>query len=244
MPLPSLYIITGGSRGLGAALVRLAADDGETVISVSRTAPPLGEHLPCDLADPEAAATAVNSMLRERAGDGFDAYVLINNAGTIQPIGTSYGAADVVHSLSVNLAAHIAITHVFVEALSAITSRKLVVNISSGAAVKPYHGWILYCAAKAGLEHFGRVLALEQSSAEAPVDVVNVNPGIIDTGMQAEIRATTRECFPQLDRFTAFHANGDLAPANDVASKLIAGIRSGRTYNGRTVGLEELSNVV
>ncbi len=236
--MSGLYIITGGSAGLGAALVKFVCHNGDTAISISRTAPQFGKHLVCDLSNTESSASAVSEMFQDITKDKFDEYILINNAGTIQPIGTKYETAEIIANMSINLISHIAITKVFVDRLSTIMSRKLVINITSGAALKPHHGWSLYCAAKAGLEHFGRTLALEQKNVNAPVDVVNINPGIINTKMQEEIRNASCESFPEVDRFKAFYENNALSSPDKAAERIIASIHSGKKFAGQTVNLE------
>ena len=65
-----------------------------------------------------------------------------------------------------------------------------VVNISSGAASSPYAGWSVYCASKAGLDHFTRCVGLEQRGQAFPVTCIALAPGVIDTGMQEVIRAS------------------------------------------------------
>jgi NAD(P)-dependent dehydrogenase (short-subunit alcohol dehydrogenase family) len=75
----------------------------------------------------------------------------------------------------------------------------VLVNISSGAAVKPYAGWAAYCASKAAVDQLTRVVALE----EAPhgLRAVALSPGLVDTDMQAAIRASDEATFPEVDRF-------------------------------------------
>ena len=65
---------------------------------------------------------------------------------------------------------------------------KRILNISSGAGRNPYEGWGAYCTTKAGLDHFSRVVAMEQANEQYPVEIVSIAPGIIDTDMQATIR--------------------------------------------------------
>src|SRR5690606_15001534 len=73
------------------------------------------------------------------------------------------------------------------------------VNITSGAAARAYAGWAAYCAAKAAVDHATRVVALEE--ADSGLRAFAVAPGVVDTDMQALIRATPPERFPSVDRF-------------------------------------------
>jgi NAD(P)-dependent dehydrogenase (short-subunit alcohol dehydrogenase family) len=66
--------------------------------------------------------------------------------------------------------------------------RGRIINLSSGAALRPLEGWSAYCAAKAGLAMLTRSLALEYG--EAGIRAFGFAPGVVDTDMQAEIRAS------------------------------------------------------
>ncbi len=92
----------------------------------------------------------------------------------------------------------------------------------------------MYCAAKAGLDNYVRSVAVEQAGAAHPVACVNFGPGVIDTGMQAEIRATAPELFPDVERFRALKENAQLRSADNVAAavlRLLAGdVENGRRY--------------
>lgn len=238
----SLYLITGGSRGLGAALVKLASAQGASVLSLSRGVPPAGEHISCDLTDPDAAVEAAIAALQRQDCRDIREFILINNAATLQPFGTNPAPTQIAQHMAVNLVAPIALAQAFSKALAAANARKLVVNVSSGAATKPLYGWGLYCAAKAGLEHFARTFAVEQAKALHPVDIVNVNPGVMDTGMQTTIRSLTVEEFPDVGRFKQFYENNELATPDQVAAMFLQGISLGTLYSGRTVAVREFAS--
>jgi NAD(P)-dependent dehydrogenase (short-subunit alcohol dehydrogenase family) len=109
-------------------------------------------------------------------------------------------------------------------------------NISSGAALYGYGGWTLYCAAKAGLENFIRALATEQKMEAHPFIAVNINPGVMDTEMQALIRATSAADFPDVGRFVHRKEQGELALPDGVAAAIMrivesAALESGARYN-------------
>jgi len=98
------------------------------------------------------------------------------------------------------------------------TCRKLLVNISSGAATKGSAGWSLYCGAKAALENVIRSVALEQQHVPHPFTAISINPGLIDTEMQAAIRATSAKDFPDVQKFHKRQADGLLRPPEQVAA--------------------------
>jgi len=234
-----LLLISGASRGLGAALAEHAIAQGHAVLTFARSPCAHGEWVPLDLADPIKAEQSFAAALARRGAESFDGYALVNNAATIEPIGTAYGAAQAQAHLAVNLVAPIALSRVFLRELAERDAAKRIVNVSSGAAQRAFAGWSLYCAAKAGLDHFGRCVALEQAQARFPVDVVNLSPGVIDTAMQARIRAASADEFPSVARFIDLARSGQLASPAAVARKLLAGIVGRRRYAGATVAIDE-----
>jgi benzil reductase ((S)-benzoin forming) len=112
--------------------------------------------------------------------------------------------------------------------------RKSIVNISSGAALKTYAGWSLYCASKAGIESFVRCTAAEQEREAHPFHLVNIGPGVIDTEMQGSIRASSAEEFPSITRFVGLKNSGSLQSPQHVAS-VIARIVDDGFANGTRI---------
>ena len=89
-----------------------------------------------------------------------------------------------------------------------------IVHISSGAARKPYPGWSIYGASKAALDRHAA------DAASEGVRIVSLAPGVVDTAMQAGMRADP--AFPLRDQFAALHADGKLQSASDTAAKILA----------------------
>jgi NAD(P)-dependent dehydrogenase (short-subunit alcohol dehydrogenase family) len=182
-------LITGASRGLGAALTRELVDLGWTVVADARDGDALrGAHapatderalelLPGDVTDPvhrEALARAV-----ARRG-GLD--LLVNNASALGPSPLPrldhLDTDELTDIVRTNLVA----PHALIRALLAQLRRSTagtIVNVSSDAAVEPYAGWGGYGASKAGLDHLTRVLAAE----EPALAVYAFDPGDMRTAM-------------------------------------------------------------
>src|SRR5262249_27671269 len=101
--------------------------------------------------------------------------------------------------------------------------RVSVLFISSGAARRPIGGWSIYGATKRGGESFFEALAA-QHEGDPRVRVGNVNPGVIDTRMQAQLPdyACRDGYFPERERFVAVHQQGELRQPADVAREIIA----------------------
>ncbi|HEX5756479.1 MAG TPA: SDR family NAD(P)-dependent oxidoreductase [Arenimonas sp.] len=233
------WIITGASRGLGAALARAAVASGGAVLGLARQPSAAGESLCVDLGDPQAAADALAAALQARALGDFAQLLLVNNAAVLGPVGSDYTVAEAARHYTINVLAPIALGQAFIAATAGLAARRRILNISSGAASRPFAGWNLYCSSKAALEMHGRCLALEQQTAACPVEVVAISPGVIDTGMQAQIRSCDAAVFPDVARFLALHQEGALQAPEAVASALLAGSASSRRFAGETLTLAE-----
>ena len=193
MPEKRVVIVSGASRGIGAATARWLAKAGAAVTLFARSADGLvavakdvqqlgGAALICegDVSDAGACRAAVAETL-ERFGR-LDA--VVNNAGTVEPLAPVSGS-DVdrwQYNIAVNLLGPFYLIRAAIDELREHSGR--IVNVSSGAATTRIENASAYCAAKAALNHFSRVLAAE----EPQVTVVAVRPGVVDTRMQDTIR--------------------------------------------------------
>ncbi|OXM85469.1 (S)-benzoin forming benzil reductase [Paenibacillus rigui] len=229
------YIITGGSKGLGAAIVSQLLQQGAAVHCIARSAReslrppalPQGASLTFhahDLAQTEALDSLLAQILGAMQLDAADSVTLINNAGTLEPMTTIGRVApeDLQRSLQVNLVAPMLLANSFIRQTQALPIRKRVVNISSGAGRKPYPGWGAYCTAKAGLDMLTRCVGVEQETQTYPVEMYAIAPGVVDTDMQQSIRATAAEDFPQRGRFILLKEQGELQTPEATAHQLIA----------------------
>lgn len=193
MKVDSVTIVTGASRGLGAAIARQLGSVGAAVVLVSRSAEDLKRSaesvrdsggkalaLGADVSDPDACRRVV----KEAVGHFGRLDCLVNNAGTVMPL-ELIGRTDPLQwrrNLEVNLIGPVYLTMAALAALR--NGRGRVINVSSGAANRVIQAASAYCAAKAGLNHFTRVLAAE----EPGITAVAVRPGVVDTQMQAVLR--------------------------------------------------------
>lgn len=218
-------ILTGHSRGLGAAIAEALLVRGVAVLGISRGGnpalaaayPQLLSEQSLDLADSAAvAAWLAGDSWRHFAGGKN--LLLINNAGMLQPVGplTSQDADEIVRAVSLNVTLPLLLSNAMAKARAGRELR--VLHVSSGAARSAYAGWSLYCATKAALDQHARAVALDNSPG---VKICSLAPGVIDTDMQAEIRAGSAALFPALDRFKGLKAEGNLAAPAVAAAKLV-----------------------
>ena len=232
-----LYIVTGASRGLGRALAtQLSARADARVLSISRAGLGSGatwRDVRADLGTDEGQSAAISAIDAALASEAWARAVLINNAGTVEPLAV-VGQADpaaVRRNIAVNLTAAIVLMDAFLDHSTRVAQRS-VINISSGSGRRPIAGTGSYCAAKAGLDMISRVAALEAESAGSPITITSLAPGIIDTDMQVTARTATEKALPSVAMFRTFKADNLLKPADEVAARIIALERDGKLPAG------------
>lgn len=220
--LRPLVIVSGGSRGLGKSLCAQYRATGAEVVEFSRSAPyPFS--VAADFSKPHALQDIVSRKLAELGAKEWSEIVVIHNAGALEPIGPTPDKSTAVVQANMNTnftSAILFLTEARV-AFDGHACRKVMVNISSGAALKGYPGWSLYCAAKAGMENFVRTVAAEQKAVPAPWLCLNVDPDVMDTQMQETIRASSEEDFPAVGYFIQRKETGKLRAPSDVAEVVI-----------------------
>ena len=209
--------LAGASRGIGAAAARVFAEEGARITLVSRSrdaCQDLAADLDasgtralaaaCDVSDYAQVVRAVDGAVT--AFGGID--VVVNNAGVIEPISRLADADPEAwgRSIAVNL---IGAWHVVRATLPHLCqSAGALINVSSGAAGRPLEGWSAYCAGKAGLAMLTRAVDLEYG--DQGVRVFGFRPGVVDTEMQVQIRASGVNPVSQLRR-------SDLLPPEEPA---------------------------
>lgn len=218
-------VLTGHSRGLGAAILDALRARGIPVLALARSRRDLPQddagvtQVCLDLCDAQAlAAWLAGNTLHDFLAD-CDSLLLINNAGTlgpVQPLGAQ-GAQPIARALALDVATPLMLADALVAASPQARERRIL-HVSSGAAQTPYAGWSIYCASKAALDQHARAAALD---APDGTRIVSLAPGVIDTAMQAEIRATPVENFPQRTRFDALKRDGQLSSPADCARRLL-----------------------
>lgn len=197
-------LVTGASRGIGAAAARRLAEAGANVVlcarsggDVERIAGEIGgraEAVTCDVADYVSVEAAV-----ARAVARFGRLdVLVNNAGLIDPIARLADADPAAWGrvVDVNLKG---VFHAIRAALPVMRAQGagIIINISSGAATGALEGWSHYCATKAAVLSLTRCVHLEE--AGHGIRCVGLSPGTVRTDMQVSIKASGINPISRLD---------------------------------------------
>lgn len=195
-------VITGASRGLGAGLAEAFREQGLALALCSRSEPALPESadvlsVRLDVRDEKAVED-----FAARAVDRFGSLDLwVNNAGVLEPIQPlrDVSAEAFREHIDINLTGLFLCSRAYVRHVHARAGEGVLINISSGAAWHGYEGWSAYCAGKSGVERLTECIHMEEE--RHGLRAYAVAPGVVDTDMQARIRASSVEDFPELERF-------------------------------------------
>lgn len=238
-----LFILTGASRGMGLAMARQLLQPGNTLICMARheqpalaTASPAGavlEQWTVDLSHAAQAAQQLQSWLGTQPADRYASATLINNAGVIPRIAPlsactrAEDMADLATALRVGLEAPMLLTAAFLGATEGWSTSvrpvaRKVLNISSGLGRRALASQAGYCAAKAGMDHFTRCVALDEAAKPHGAKVCSLAPGVIDTDMQVQLRGANPADFPDVQNFAALKTGGMLTSPAAAATRVLA----------------------
>ena len=236
--VPETALITGASRGLGAALGKALAARGTRVVLVARGEAELSAVVASIRAAGGEAHALVADVADKRAvyplaGAAADLVgpieLLVNNASELGPTPLRLLLDTECEELERVLAVHVLGPFRLSKAVGgamALRRSGTIVNVSSDAAVNAYARWGAYSASKAALDQLGRVLGVEL--AEHGVRVLSVDPGEMNTAMH---RAALPDADPRLllapavvaERIVALLQRDDLA----VGARVVAGEEAG-----------------
>ncbi|MEJ6004585.1 SDR family NAD(P)-dependent oxidoreductase [Paucibacter sp. AS339] len=230
----SLYIISGASRGMGLAMARQLLSPQHLVIGISRgvsaelsaegqaLSAPL-EQWPHDLAQPLAAAEALQAWLKAQPSGRFSQACLINNAGVVAQPGPIEDASlqDLSNAIRVGLEACLLLSSAFLRGTAGLGRQRRILNISSGLGRRAMAGSAAYCAAKAGMDNLSRAMALDEAAKPEGARIVSLAPGIIDTDMQLQLRSGDPSKFPDQTVFASFKNSGQLMSPEEAAGKVL-----------------------
>jgi len=230
-----LFVITGASRGMGAAIAAQLLQARNTVLGISRrtdgglvaratSAGATCEQWTADLAAPADVAKRLQAWLAAFDTQRFESVTLINNAAALTRVGPidDCDDAELASALRVGLEAPVLLGAAFLRATRGWRARKRVLNISSGLGRRAIAGQATYCAVKAGLDHFSRALALDEARLENGAMVVSLAPGVIDTDMQVQLRGADATGFPEKAFFVDLKEKGQLTSPEAAAARVLA----------------------
>jgi NAD(P)-dependent dehydrogenase (short-subunit alcohol dehydrogenase family) len=228
-----LTILTGASRGLGRAMAEQRLRPGHRLLTISRrpcdlVAPAGAEHVAWsqDLADSVTAADRMERWLEEQPSPRIASATIIHNAGVLSRLAplADNAATDLARALRVGLEAPMLLTAAFLRATAAWAVPRKVLFVSSGLGRSAMAGSASYCAAKAGMDHLARALALEEAARPNGARVASLAPGVIDTDMQEQLRNADPTRFAARSRFVGLHGGGQLVSPAEGARRVLGSL--------------------
>lgn len=239
-------ILTGHTRGLGAAIAADLLGRGIAVLGLARARnaeldarfPGELQQVALDLSDTAALANWLAGDALARFLAGARKVLLINNAGMLQPVGTlaAHEPAAIARAVALNVAAPMMLSAATITASDAADKR--ILHVSSGAGRNPVPGWSVYGATKAALDMHARAAALDGAPG---LRICALAPGVVDTEMQAEIRAATLDQFPLREKFDALKRERQLSAPEDCARRLIDYLLSEKFGRAPLADLREIA---
>lgn len=226
--------ITGTSKGIGKAITELLLSKNYIVFGYSRTntiTHPNFTFIKIDLSDLKKVQSLVFPKLNSPE------VLLINNAariGKIIPLNRKK-EEDIINDYNLNIISPNILCAKFINSFT--KTKKIIVNISSGAANNAIPSWGTYCATKAALDKLTTVIAEEK---HANLTIFSIHPGIVDTQMQAEIRNADVNSFPLLSKFTNYYNNNELEKPEIVAQKLLYIIQNHIKYSQNILSIRDI----
>jgi len=233
--MKNLTILTGASRGMGLAMAEQLCRPDQQLLCISRASSDALDKLAqqhgtelwqwqADLAQPATVSEKLSHWFDALNPEEFASATLINNAGLIGHLGPidDASAEHLLQGIAVNLQAPVLLSSVFLKHTRTWKMPRKILNISSGLGRRPMAASALYCAGKAGLDHFTRCLALDEALHANPAKVVSLAPGVIDTDMQTDLRSAKGAGFPDQNMFVQMKNTGALTKPTVAAAQILA----------------------
>ncbi|MDZ7760376.1 MAG: SDR family oxidoreductase [Desulfovermiculus sp.] len=243
-------LVTGAGRGLGRAIASRFAREGAQVIGLARHDEDLKEvkqdilaqggsfqGIVCDVSQAVEVQQAAE-LVRKQFGK---VDILVNNAAIVGPAQFTEAFDHWRQTLEINLLGPACCVHTF---MSLMLDPGTVINITSGLSRMAFPRFSAYCTSKAGLEHLSRCLVAEFGSAG--LKVACLDPGVMDTGMQEEIRALGPDQIGQelWNQFSGMKASGQLRDPAQVAELALAlTVFIPEERNGESFSMQDLSQL-
>ena len=230
-------IITGSSKGIGRELTLLLLENNFQVYGYARTNSIKHNHFMFTQVDLSKVGLLDNLIFPKINRE--DKIYLINNAGeigVINPIGNKL-TNEIIDEININAIAPTILCNNVIKTYKNKVKELSILNISSGAALRPIPSWGTYCQSKAALDMLTNMIKEENDEITA----LSISPGVVDTDMQRTIRGVSSSNFPLKDKFIEYYTNGELADPVIIARKIFYIITNLSQFKGNIVSLRDLS---
>lgn len=222
-------LITGSSSGLGLALTKSFCEQGDEVYGISRSLTPLPiNQITCDFNQLDTLNECLSELTKNISFD----YIFLN-AGLLGKIAvvSELTYDDFLSVFNVNVFAN----KIIIDALLRNNNIKNIIGISSGAALKAYFGWSIYCTSKAAFKQ----LISSYADENPTVHFLSLAPGIVKTKMQDYLYGLDAKKIPSLKKFHSLYNTMETPEmvANRIIENLpiLDGLPSGSFFDLRDI---------
>lgn len=249
----NIYLITGSSKGLGEAFVKSVMKEGNVIYAIARSKSEeltnLNGHsngkleqISYDLSNISGIESLMENIFQSIDETEVDAITLVNNAGIVEPMKPieRCTGTEIEKSYQINIVAPMTLTSEFLRRTENFTGKKYILNISSGAANRSVYGWSVYSSTKAALDRFTESAALEEQEKANPAKLISFAPGVVDTNMQTQIRASSQDDFKDVENFRSLKAENQLLKPEDVAARALAWLESEQSESGLVYDIRKI----
>lgn len=223
------FIITGTSRGIGEQLAKMLLEKDCFVHGISRgNSDVLCKYknyspINYDLSNSIGIEQVLNGIMKSINLDEAEMLCLINNAAMLEPLKSIEKCTqeEINQNLQVSLISPMILTSCFIHQTSHLHMRRKIINISSGSGTYPAPDMSVYCTAKAGINMFTECVGAEQKKRENPIEIMAVDPGMVDTELQTIARGKKEADFAMARLFNLAHETGQLKSTIDLGEYLL-----------------------
>ena len=232
-------LITGSSKGIGKELSLLLLEKGYTIFGYSRTNSIRHKNFHFNQIDLSSIQNLESINFPKLDEDEDEHVCLINNAGEIGEI-DKFGnkkTNDIINEFNLNTVAPSILSNSFIRSYQDQSNHPIIINISSGAALRPIESWGTYCQSKAALDMLTKIINQEHNSIQA----YSIYPGVVDTEMQKKIRDTDIEKFALKDVFVEYFRNNELVDPKIISKKIYYILSNLDLFEDNMISLRDLS---
>ena len=227
--------ITGTSKGIGKAITELLLTNNYLVFGFSRNNN-IKHHnftfIKIDLSNLDQVQKLQLPKVKA------EKIILINNAATIGEINPLHLKAEnaIINEYNLNSITPTLLCKHFIQTYP--KEKKVILNISSGAANKAIASWSTYCATKSALDSLTAVIDEEKHQN---LKILSISPGVVDTNMQEEIRNADPKNFPLHQNFVDYYNHNELISPKLAAHKLLKIIEKRDDFEGIFLNLRDFA---
>lgn len=223
------FIITGTSRGIGEEVASRLLKKGDCVHGIARgvsnalTQYKNYNHITFDLSHTLEIEFILNQIFEKIDFNEAEMVCLINNAAMLEPLKPidQCNAEEINRNLQISLIAPMILTSCFINQTKNHEIRRKIINISSGSGTYPAPSMSVYCTAKAGINMFTDCVGAEQSKKDKPIEIIAIDPGMVDTELQAMARGKNDQEFELAAFFNQAYETGQLQSTEAIGKYIV-----------------------